>query len=84
MPVSLSREWQNDLCLRSWKLGTRSGDCFHFIIVDGKVQCRYIPELKSNDEEVDYKIVIAIYRSTRVGDMILEEGKESINKVKYC
>ena len=55
LPVFLSREWQDDayaLVLGNCEvvLDVPSGDYFHFINVDGKVQCSYIPELKSNHE----------------------------------
>ena len=34
-----------------------SGDYFHFMNVDGKVECRCVPEIKSNHKEADTKIV---------------------------
>ena len=47
-------------------LDIQSGSSFHFIFVDGKVQCRQIPDFRSNQEEADSKIVrhaIAVHKS---------------------
>ena len=50
-------------------LDIQSGSSFHFIFVDGKVQCRQIPDFRSNQEEADSKIVrhaIAADKSNRI------------------
>ena len=47
-------------------LDVQSGPSFHFIFIDGKVRCMQIPEMKSNQEEADSKIVrhaIAVHKS---------------------
>lgn len=79
LPVFLSREWQDDSYASvlgdcEVVLDVPPGDCYHFKNVDGTVQCRFIPELKSNHEEADTKIVrhaIAAAKSTAIGDIVV-------------
>ena len=56
-------------------LDVQSDPSFHFIFVDGKVQSWQIPELKSNEEEADSKIVRAIDTADISNRIVVIVGK---------
>ena len=47
-------------------LDFQSGPSFYLIFVIGKVQCRQIPELKSNQEEADSKNVRHAFAADKI------------------